>query len=246
MIKSRLRAAGPPGGCAPRRSVTCVRGHVISGARPETWPGTRAADLPVRPLPPLPDSGTAAEPAFQLVVGNAVLYGPGLELRPVNRIGQRPRRLLSKFCPPSVTKQVDDMLPAEFLWSHSYRQSLLVLKHSLAVISARLAQPDPRGTDTGTWRSCGSARSCSSRESAAVAVTGQSSPANRSHAACFDTPSALPVRVQLIPRVRKMPTWSCTAASTWATTAWIRARQASSSSSAVRPTRRPWVPGPRR
>jgi hypothetical protein len=147
-VGDQVPAAGrwAAGGCAPRRSVAWVRGHVISG--PETRPGTRAADLPVRPLLPLPDSGTAAEPAFQLVVGNAVLGGPGLELRSINRIGQRPRRLLSKFCPPSVTKQVDDMLPAEFLWSHNYRQSLLVLKHSLAVISARLAQLDPQGPPT--------------------------------------------------------------------------------------------------
>jgi hypothetical protein len=74
-----------------------------------------------------PDSGTAAELAFQIVVGNAVLCGPGLKLRATNRIGQRPRRLVSKFCPPSEMKQVDDALPAEFLWSHGYRQSLLVL-----------------------------------------------------------------------------------------------------------------------
>jgi hypothetical protein len=56
-----------------------------------------------------------------------VLCGSGLKLRATNRIGQRPRRLVSKFCPSSVTKQVDDALPAEFLWPHGYRQSLLVL-----------------------------------------------------------------------------------------------------------------------
>jgi hypothetical protein len=34
----------------------------------------------------------------------------------------------------------------------------------------------------------------------------QSSPENRSHADCLDTPSASPMRVQLVPRARKMPT----------------------------------------
>jgi len=47
----------------------------------------------------------------------------------------------------------------------------------------------------------------------------QSSPENRSHAACLDTPSAWPMRVQLMPRPRKMATWSCTAASTCDSTA---------------------------
>ncbi len=57
---------------------------------------------------------------------------------------------------------------------------------------------------------------------------GQSSPENRSHAACLDTPRACPMRVQLMPRARRTPTWSWTAASAWATTAWVRARLASS------------------
>ena len=48
---------------------------------------------------------------------------------------------------------------------------------------------------------------------------GQSSPENRSHAACFDTPSASPMRVQLMPRSRRTATWSCTAASAWETAA---------------------------
>jgi hypothetical protein len=47
----------------------------------------------------------------------------------------------------------------------------------------------------------------------------QSSPENRSQAACFDTPSACPMRVQLRPRSRKMATWSWTAASACETTA---------------------------
>lgn len=47
----------------------------------------------------------------------------------------------------------------------------------------------------------------------------QSSPENRSHAACFDTPSASPIRVQLMPRPRRTATWSCTAASAWETAA---------------------------
>jgi hypothetical protein len=34
----------------------------------------------------------------------------------------------------------------------------------------------------------------------------QSSPENRSHADCLDTPSASPMRVQLMPRARRMPT----------------------------------------
>ena len=47
----------------------------------------------------------------------------------------------------------------------------------------------------------------------------QSSPENLSQAACFDTPSASPIRVQLMPRPRRTATWSCTAASAWETAA---------------------------
>jgi hypothetical protein len=54
---------------------------------------------------------------------------------------------------------------------------------------------------------------------AASGGLGQSSPENRSHAACFDTPSAWPMRVQLMPRSRRIVTWSCTAVSTCETTA---------------------------
>jgi hypothetical protein len=35
----------------------------------------------------LPDSGTAAEPALQNVVGDAVLDAPRLKVRGINRIG---------------------------------------------------------------------------------------------------------------------------------------------------------------
>jgi hypothetical protein len=35
---------------------------------------------------------------------------------------------------------------------------------------------------------------------------GQSSPENRSHAACLDTPRACPMRVQLMLRARRTPT----------------------------------------
>jgi hypothetical protein len=41
-----------------------------------------------------------------------MLYGPCLKLCDINRIGQSPRRLVSKFWPPRVTQQVDDLLPA--------------------------------------------------------------------------------------------------------------------------------------
>jgi hypothetical protein len=44
-----------------------------------------------------PDSAaTAAEPALQILGGNAMLDAPCLNLRDINRIGQSPRRLVGK------------------------------------------------------------------------------------------------------------------------------------------------------
>jgi hypothetical protein len=50
-------------------------------------------------------------------------------------------------------------------------------------------------------------------------LSSQPSPENRSQAACFETPSAAPMRAQLMPRSRRTATWSCTAASAWETAA---------------------------
>jgi hypothetical protein len=61
---------------------------------------------------------------------------------------------------------------------------------------------DRRCWNTGRFTGCGSRwpPACAS------GIRSQSSPENRSHAACFETPSASPMRVQLMPRPRRMAT----------------------------------------
>lgn len=74
-----------------------------------------------------PGSGaaaTAAEPALQIIEGNAMLNSPRLSLRDIDRIGQSPRRLVGKVWPARVTQHVDDVLPAVLFRSHEYHQPL--------------------------------------------------------------------------------------------------------------------------
>ena len=52
----------------------------------------------------LPGSGTAAtaaEPALHILERKAMLRGPCFKPRDINRIGQSPRRLVSKVRPPA-------------------------------------------------------------------------------------------------------------------------------------------------
>ena len=74
-------------------------------------------------------------------------------------------------------------------------------------VRPRVARAPARRPSPGAW-----SLAIQNGRSPRAPATGQSSPENRSHAACFDTPSASPMRVQLIPRARKMSTRSCTAA----------------------------------
>jgi hypothetical protein len=95
-----------------------------------------------------PDSdtaATAAEPALQILEGKAMLHFPCLELRDINRIGQSPRRLVSKFWPPRVTQHVDNVLPAVLV--HHYHQTLLQPD-----VAAAQAQAD--GGPQGATASC--------------------------------------------------------------------------------------------
>ena len=64
-------------------------------------------------------SGAASHPADQLVAGKTVLYPPCLELISINRIRQKPRRLISYFLIPAATQHVDHLLPSIL---HAYHQ----------------------------------------------------------------------------------------------------------------------------
>ena len=66
-----------------------------------------------------------------------MLHTPCLELSDINRIGQSPRRLVSKFWPPGVTQQVHDVLPAVLFRPHGYHQSLLRPDVAVAQVSGR-------------------------------------------------------------------------------------------------------------
>ena len=78
-------------------------------------PRACAANLP---------SGTTAEIADQIVVGDTVLHPPFAELVGINRIGQITRRLVSEFWHPGAAQQFDDVLSAVF---HGYHPARLRL-----------------------------------------------------------------------------------------------------------------------
>jgi hypothetical protein len=59
----------------------------LAASQAEVRPGRRGEP---------PDSDAAAEPANQIVEGNATLHTPGIELLDIHRIGQSPRCLVSK------------------------------------------------------------------------------------------------------------------------------------------------------
>ena len=82
-----------------------------------------------------PDSGTTAEIADQIVVGETVLDAPFAELVGINRIGQILRRLVSEFWHPGAAQQIDHVSSAVF---HGYH---------LAPASALL--PPRRGCQAG-------------------------------------------------------------------------------------------------
>jgi len=129
----RIRAARERVCGAPLTLETCQPGEPDGeGQASEARPGTRAANLLI-----LEAAATAAEPALQILVGNAMLHTPCLELSDINRIGQSPRRLVSKFWPPGVTQQVHDVLPAVLFRPHGYHQSLLRPDVAVAQVSGR-------------------------------------------------------------------------------------------------------------
>src|SRR5215472_3196149 len=85
---SRQRATSMPEraeNCGHQRSPTgSAHGtaRLTARARPEARPDQRAANLLT-----LGTAATAAEPALQILVGNAMLHTPCLKLSDLNRIG---------------------------------------------------------------------------------------------------------------------------------------------------------------
>jgi hypothetical protein len=66
-----------------------------------------------------------------------VLDGPCLKVRDINRIGQSPRRLVSKVWPARVTHHVDDVLPAVLFRPDGYHQPLPRPDAAVAQLSGR-------------------------------------------------------------------------------------------------------------
>jgi hypothetical protein len=68
---------------------------LIPGLRRPSGPDGEGQARKARGEPPH-SAAAAAEPALQILEGNAMLDAPCLKLRDINRIGQSPQRLVGK------------------------------------------------------------------------------------------------------------------------------------------------------
>jgi hypothetical protein len=71
---------------------SCIGGQLVAGMAQVMEMNVKSS----RGEPP-DSAATTAEPALQILVGNAMLNAPCLKLRDINRIGQSPRRLVGKI-----------------------------------------------------------------------------------------------------------------------------------------------------
>ena len=126
-----------------------------------------------------------------VIPGNAAHPG-----ETVQQVGERTDRVLARANP---------LLPGGDV-------ALVAHGHVLRVLTARWLQLGPSDgklfrLDTGTVGALGQRALRRARSSRPGMYRPrrdvQSSPENRSHAACLDTPSAVPIRVQLMPRLRR-------------------------------------------
>src|ERR1700760_4601898 len=106
--------------------------NLTARTRPKARLRTRAENLPGPGT-----AATAAEPALHILERKAMLRGPCFKPRDINRIGQSPRRLVSKVRPPRVTQHVDDELPAVLFRPHGYHQPLPRPDVAVAQVSGR-------------------------------------------------------------------------------------------------------------
>ena len=180
--------------------------------------GTPGTSGPAGALPgqgaPRPDTARAWEALEQAIIGKAVdlvsgpgglasflrcrqlgarLGGPSLPLDVGSPGTSRPRSGTPSSCATSTAggPAAATSPPPPARCTTSPTRPTAASERS-GPASSGPAAPAPRTTGTSGIKISGASR--------------QSSPENRSHAACLDTPSASPMRVQLMPRARRVST----------------------------------------